>query len=258
MKIRLFEVPHFDDFPLTFGGLLLNLKKLNQLEYTCDVVCFSRSNYLCRDEEGNRDTSEKRVQYATGIRVIEEENCLKYLGVKHLILLGLNEALLRGYGLTGTKFEFPKRIDWNKDKHLVEYLTEIFKKHLQFADEVYFPLAIRGHVDHLIVREAGLKAVKELDSAGIRRASVFFGEDQPYAGTTDPEDWREVEEFIKENKLEAITYEMDLEEKLKLLEFYPSQTEPTYFEGVRKRALQLKKQISSEKPAERIYKYPEK
>ena len=73
--------PHYDDVPLTFGGYLYELTH-NQLVETKNiriVNIFSRSNYQARDDEGNRDGSLKRMQYATGIRLLEDLNCLDAL-----------------------------------------------------------------------------------------------------------------------------------------------------------------------------------
>ena len=60
--------PHYDDVVLTFGGYLDALVS-NQLIHTKNIHiihAFSRSNYQLRDDEGNRDQSLKRIQYATG------------------------------------------------------------------------------------------------------------------------------------------------------------------------------------------------
>ena len=70
--------PHYDDVVLTFGGYLDALVS-NQLIHTKNIRIihvFSRSNYQLRDNEGNRDQSLKRIQYATGIRLLEDLNCL--------------------------------------------------------------------------------------------------------------------------------------------------------------------------------------
>ena len=255
--IRIFESPHFDDMPLTIGGLIIKLKAEGNLGDFIDANCFSRSNYQKEDELGNRDISEKRIAHATGIRILEELAMLKHLSLKELKLYGLDEVLLRGYALNhGAKLEFPKGIDWDKDRAIVAYLVDKFKQDLQTADEVYFPLAIRGHVDHLIVREAGLTAIKELDRSGLKRATSYFGEDQPYAGTAEEADWEETKEFIETNKLTPITYQINLDEKLRLLDLYPSQTQEAYFEGVRNRALMLQKEMQTTTPMERIYRYP--
>jgi len=60
--------PHYDDVVLTFGGYLDALVS-NQLIHTKNIRIihvFSRSNYQARDDDGNRDDSLKRIQYATG------------------------------------------------------------------------------------------------------------------------------------------------------------------------------------------------
>ncbi len=73
--------PHYDDLLFFIGGYVLELKKQGLLETKMfsNVHMATRNNYQERDIQGNLDQSLKRVQYATGIRFIEDLECLDAL-----------------------------------------------------------------------------------------------------------------------------------------------------------------------------------
>ena len=106
--------PHYDDVPLTFGGYLYGLAKndLIQTKSIHIVHIFSRSNYQARDDSGNQDLSLNRIQYATGIRLLEDLNCLDDLlghGNYTYEIKAEKECALRNKGWKpGEKFEFPQ------------------------------------------------------------------------------------------------------------------------------------------------------
>lgn len=222
-----------------------------------DVVVISRTNWISGDKEGNKDNSEERIKHASELAVGEEKSCLKALGINYLKLLGIQESLLRGYGMEehGIELMYPNGFNFeaSKDKRLVSSLKHRISPYLRTADEVYLPLAIRGHIDHLLVREAGISEVKELDSKGLRKARVFLGEDLPYAGDATKAEWEEPLEFIRRHGLEKHTHEIDVYKKLGLFRHYPNQIwPPAYAPGVLRRAIELG---SKTNPKEAVYEY---
>ena len=106
--------PHYDDVVLTFGGYLdaLVSKGLIHTKHIRIIHVFSRSNYQARDDKGNSDQSLKRIQYATGIRLMEDLNCLDDLvghGNYVYELMAEKECMLREKSWKdGEVFEFPQ------------------------------------------------------------------------------------------------------------------------------------------------------
>jgi hypothetical protein len=255
--------PHYDDVPLTFGGYL-DAMVTNNFIGTRNihiVQIFSRSNYQARDDMGNRDLSNKRVGYATGIRLLEDLNCLDELighGNYTYELMAENECLLRNKGLEpGEAFEFPRgtRADFNEVDHQI--LNRIRQRihHWLPVEEtaLLIPLGVKEHIDHIVLREAVMEARKELD--GDVKATLYFGEDQPYAGLADVKDWTIAEAFLEGIPVDSISYCMDDERKSDLImKHYTSQVEESYREGVLNRSARLRKESGSESGVERMYR----
>jgi hypothetical protein len=255
--------PHYDDVVLTFGGYLDALVS-NQLIHTKNIhiiQIFSRSNYQLRDDEGNRDNSLKRIQYATGIRLLEDLNCLDDLighGNYTYELMAEPECMVRQKTWKeGEAFEFPhgskedfETMDWQ--------IYERIKKHaprwlLSEDCAILLPLGIKEHIDHIILRDAVMDGRDEMDHNS--NAAVFFGEDQPYAGLSSKSDWDIARTYI--NGLPAIKVNYCIDEDRKsdlLMKHYPSQVEESYREGVLNRADQLKQKYGSDTGVERIYR----
>ena len=70
--------PHYDDIVLSWGGYFDALVRdgCRSTKKIRIVNFFSRSNYQARDDDGNEDTSQKRIQFASGVRLIEDLTCL--------------------------------------------------------------------------------------------------------------------------------------------------------------------------------------
>ena len=255
--------PHYDDVVLTFGGYLDALVS-NQLIHTKNIRIihvFSRSNYQARDDDGNRDDSLKRIQYATGIRLLEDLNCLDDLighGNYTYEILAERESMMRqkswkageAFELTqGSKEDFEKE-DWQ--------IYHRIKKHaprwlIPEDCAILLPLGIKEHIDHILVREAVMDARDEMGHH--TNATICFGEDQPYAGLANKNDWDKARAFINDLPITEINYRIDAERKSDLLmKHYPSQVEEIYREGVLNRADQLKQKYGTDTGVERIYR----
>ena len=116
-----------------------------------------------------------------------------------------------------------------------------------------FPLAIREHVDHFIVREAGLKVACDLGPAA--RASFYFQEDKPYSGHADGAEWARAEKFASDNHLREIIYETMPEAVVDLaFRHYLSQVDETYRQGVLGRAHGLMGQMGGSAPLDRVFR----
>ena len=255
--------PHYDDVVLTFGGYLDALVS-NQLIHTKNIRIihvFSRSNYQLRDDEGNRDQSLKRIQYATGIRLLEDLNCLDDLighGNYTYEIMAERECMMRQKSWkAGEAFEFPHGIkkDFNtEDWEIYEQIKKQAGKWLISAEcAILLPLGIKEHIDHILLREALMDARDELEQN--TAATIFFGEDQPYAGHADKTDWDKARTYLNELPAVKINYCINAERKSDLLmKHYPSQVEESYREGILNRADQLKQKYGCDTGVERIYR----
>jgi len=115
------------------------------------------------------------------------------------------------------------------------------------------PLGIKEHIDHILVREAVMDARDEM--VHHTNATICFGEDQPYSGLANKNDWDKARAFINDLPITEINYRIDAERKSDLLmKHYPSQVEESYREGVLNRADQLKEKYGSNTGVERIYR----
>jgi hypothetical protein len=255
--------PHYDDVLLTFGGYLDNLVRSDLLKTKIlhIVHMFSRSNYQARDDAGNMDFSLDRIKYATGIRLLEDLDCLDELlgfGNYTYQLKAERECVLRHTSWKpGEAFEFPQGTkedfrdeEWQIYDRVRRYAREL----LAAADTaLLIPLCIKEHIDHVIVRDAVMEAYNE---PGARRnAAVYIGEDQPYAGLADRKDWEKATSFLDTVQTEVIDYDIDVLRKSELLfRHYTSQVEESYRSGVLNRAEQLKSENNSDSAMERIYR----
>lgn len=256
--------PHYDDVPLTFGGYLDALVK-NQLIQTKKiriVHIFSRSNYQTHDDQGNKDLSLRRVQYATGIRLLEDLNCLDDLiGHENYIyeIKAEPECFVRGKKLKfegefeflpGDKDSFDNN-DWQTYNHIKRYAQEWLT---QEDTAVLLPMAMREHIDHTILREAVMDTRDEL---AIKATSILYlGEDQPYTGLADSNDWDKVKVSLNRSPHTQINYCIDESRKINVvLNHYPTQVEDSYKKGVLNRAVQLQQKYGTDTGVERIYRF---
>ncbi len=254
--------PHYDDVILIFGGYLDALVA-NQLIHTKNIhiiQIFSRTNYQARDDVGNKDHSLKRIQYATGIRLLEDLNCLDDLighGNYSYELKAERECVVRQKGLKSDEaFEFPQgsKDDFDsEDRQIYDRIKKHACKWL-ISEEcaILLPLGVKEHIDHIILREAVMDAKNEL--AHNTNAVVCFGEDQPYTGLADKNDWDKASAFLNEMPVIKINYSIDEERKSNLvMKHYPSQVEESYREGILNRAAQLKQKYGTDTGVERLY-----
>lgn len=256
--------PHFDDVLFMLGGYINELKKHSLLDTKRFhiVLIFSRSNYLAGTGAGNFDTSLDRVKMATGMRLLEDQNCNdELLGrFKYTYeLMGENECFTRGKSFANSEMEFPHGMfaDFDQQDH------EIFGRMKQRIGAwatatdtaLIFPLAFKEHVDHFIVREAAAAVAKE--KAGKRTAAFYFQEDKPYGGIADKQEFQRAHQFIEANNLQGRTYSCDPEKVIELaFKHYVSQVEEVYKTGIRQRAQALQLEMKASQPCDRIYASP--
>lgn len=255
--------PHYDDVLFMLGGYILNLKKAGLLDTKSFNVklIFSRSNYQVGEGNANFDPSLKRVQYATGIRLLEDQNCNDELfgdfGYSYE-LLGEKECFVRGKPITEGEMEFPHGMyeDFDKNDTVVfERMKQRFEKYAMLTDTaIIIPMAIREHIDHFITREAAISVAKKLGANA--KAKFYFQEDKPYGGIATETELERIEEFISSNQLQSKWYSYDPEAIVDLaFKHFVSQVEEVYKTGVRNRADFWKTKLGHSQGVDRICQF---
>ena len=86
-------------------------------------------------------------------------------------------------------------------------------------------------------------------------ATIYLGEDQPYAGLADKNDWDITRSYLNALPLIEINDPIDTVRKSDfLMKHYPSQVEESYREGILNRAEQLRQEHGSDTGVECIYR----
>lgn len=254
--------PHYDDFLFFLGGYFLELKAqglLDTKKFT-NISVFSRSNYQERDVEGNKDQSLKRVQYATGIRFIEDLECLDAVFGPHNYyyrVLGENESQVRGKilnegdGEMEMAFGCLETMD-EKDHEICDRVTKVIAELAQQEDTaIVLPLAMKGHIDHFIAHHAGERIM-----TGETKAQFYFAEDKPYAGLLSDEEFAITKAFMDKYELEDLAFTHHPAEVLDLaFTHYPSQVDDVYNVGIYARNEQLQALYGQSCDVDRIFKY---
>ncbi len=256
--------PHYDDFLFFLGGYVLEMKEKGLLSTKkfMNVSTFSRTNYQERDAQGNKDQSLKRVKYATGIRFVEDLECLDDLLGPHNYyyrVMGEEESQVRGKIFNEGEGEMEMAygsydtLDVSDKQILLRMRGWIEEMGLSRDTAIVLPLAMKGHIDHFIVREAGMQAAINLGPDA--EATFYFAEDKPYAGLLGEEEMKETQTFIEKNGLKDIAFKHHPNEVLHLAFLhYPSQVDDVYNVGIRARNEQLKKIYGTKWDADRIFK----
>jgi hypothetical protein len=256
--------PHYDDFSLDLGGYIIELKErgILQSKKFHILVVFSISNYLTAQGEKNLDLSQDRIKYATGRRVIEDHNCIDELLGEHQYryeLVREREAILRSKEFADSEMEFSQGNYNNfsaEDHQIIMRLRNLVRGWAcQDNTALVFPLAIKEHIDHFILREAAIQVKNEMENT--TRASFYFMEDRPYAGIMTPEDHLRLEQFISNQHLQPRVFRHHPEKVVDLVfKHYISLADEVYRKGVLDRSQQLQEEYGLDGPCDRIFWLP--
>ncbi len=255
--------PHYDDFLFFLGSYVLGMKQKGALDTKriTNINTFSRTNYQERDTEGNKDRSLARVKYATGIRFIEDLECLDDLLGAHNYdyrVMGEEESQVRGKAFNEGEgememafgsYETMEDFDYGILKRMTACMEDLA---LREDTAIVFPLSMKGHIDHFIVREAGVAAMKKQGN----KATFYFAEDKPYSGLMNEKENAINDAFLAEYGLKDRAFTHYPKEILRLAYLhYPSQVDTVYDEGIQKRNEQLKEIYNTDVDCDRLYKY---
>ena len=233
--------PHYDDTLFMLGNWLFAARDqgwLEQVEVHVHQI-FSRSNYLAHHGALNLVTTKERLQQASGTRLIEDLDCLDELigqAAYHYTLWGERECFVRQKAMSAQGMEFPHgmREDFDdNDRAIYGRLLKRLAPYMARPEAaLIFPLAIREHIDHYLLREAAAEL------APTAKAAVYFVEDKPYAGHADAAEWGRIEAFVQ--GLQEILIPAQAHRMADMAFFhYQSQVDETYRQGLLDRAEQL-------------------
>jgi hypothetical protein len=187
-------------------------------------------------EKDNRsqipDLSPEFITQITNVRLAEDNNAMLYLFSQNFNNLrverhGYQDAPIRHYKGDPTAGGGPAGNFKNFREQEIQIYNEItqdIKYKLATPDcKLYVPQAIGNHIDHFIVREAVIRAGKEM--ANKTTCQIFFTVDQPYYGAYLSKSQQQLNQFVERLKLsDPINTPVDKNEKLKLFKkLYPSQ-----------------------------------
>lgn len=167
--------PHPDDAVLACGGSMIKhlIKNENLQLYIINV--FSKENYsILPYLQKNEVMAENVIQ--------QEEKTIEKALRCQTINLGFLDALLREYKSVKEIF-YRKSVDYEYsiERNLISDVVKSVKNIINDKQLTYvlLPLAIGGHIDHLLTKESILNIYSdELD------CKFYFYEDQPYAATS--------------------------------------------------------------------------
>lgn len=255
--------PHFDDVLFMLGGYISELKRSGTLrtkKFHINLL-FSKSNYLARSGSENFSQSLERIKFATGQRLLEDQECIDEMLGKfnyRYEIGGESECFTRGKKFADSEMEFPHGMyeDFDDtDWAIFRRMKEKIRFWAAYPDTaLIFPIAFKEHIDHFIVREAAVEVAKELNGEG--KATFYFQEDKPYGGISTEKERQRIDHFISSNDLEYKTFRYDPEHMIALaFKHYITQVEEVYKIGIRNRARYLEEMTHADGPCDRIYLY---
>jgi LmbE family N-acetylglucosaminyl deacetylase len=150
--------PHCDDALLALGGSI----QIWQPNPITVLTLFG----TCAWTVGESMTAEE----ITKINRQEEERALHLAGCES-VCLEYDEVLLRGYRKWN---ESPK----SHDNDLQASITKELPTYIPPSSDIYIPLAVGKHTDHLLTQRAALKLLQQWHEA---KCTIFFYEDVPYS-----------------------------------------------------------------------------
>ena len=148
---------HFDDVPLSLGGILHKKEIFTDISV---LTVFTKSSYTILS--GINDSA----NYISKLRILEMKKYCHEMNIK-LYTLRFEDTTQRKYPEKDNVFDDIK-FELNSKVNEIEYNT------------IFFPLGIGNHLDHLIV----YKVAKNLSTTN---KQVFFYEDLPYAANYEME-----------------------------------------------------------------------
>lgn len=193
MSPVIFLSPHLDDAALSCGGYISML-----VEQSVDVRVYTVFSGIPKTEELSQLA--KAIHLEGGLesdamlrRREEDRVAMEYLGV-NFTYVELLDCIYRtdatGRSRSQTKKDiFAVRPDIEVDADTLNNLVTYFSRMLEEvgASEVYVPLGIGNHIDHILVREALERSI--VQSGSDNSPDIIYYEDVPYVCSHDSRDF---------------------------------------------------------------------
>ncbi|MDY6804339.1 MAG: PIG-L family deacetylase [Cyanobacteriota bacterium] len=193
MSPVIFLSPHLDDAALSCGAYISML-----VEQSVDVRVYTVFSGIPKTEDLSQLA--KAIHLEGGLesdamlrRREEDRVAMQYLGV-NFTYIDLLDCIYRTGPAGRSRYQTKKdifavsphlEVDADTLKDLVTYLCRMLKE-LQ-PSEVYVPLGIGNHIDHILVREALERSIVELGSDN--SSDIIYYEDVPYICSYDSDDF---------------------------------------------------------------------
>lgn len=219
---------HFDDAPLSLGGMINRREVFHDLQI---LVVFTRSSYTILPNITNT------TDYISRLRDLEMESYCKLLGIE-LNKLGFGDTTQRKYPEVDiykeniATFLNTKKPEEDDIFESVKFELTSKIRNTNF-DSIFFPLGIGNHLDHLIVH-------KIARSISLKDKKIYYYEDLPYAADYEMEylDWIANKRLNSPHNI-YINITTELESKIMQLKLFPSQLAQKDFEFIKYHSLRL-------------------
>lgn len=232
----IFVSPHPDDILLTFAGLIDNNDGFTKHNISHSVI-FTLSQWT--ENANPKDLSDNRITKVSMQRYVEENAAVNemFRYKARIETYGYPDAPIRHY-------EGPKTLGGApagnfstfraQEISIYEQLVPVFENKLQTPSCAMFVLMANGsHIDHFIVREAVITAVRRLGSKA--SCKIYFGEDQPYTGIDPKGSMKQMTAIQQRLNLQKIPYNIDHGKKIAAFaKHYISQYSDDYGVGINK------------------------
>jgi len=222
MKTILVLSPHLDDAVLSLGGTMAEMAQIGR-----NVVVY---NLFCAPYHGPLSPAAQRLHEGwgdpediTGLRLQEDRQALEVIGAQQII--GDARDLIYRQSVQGdwlyTRMEDIQGDRNPEDNALVSaYFSKLAGMFAKEKFEIYVPLGIGGHIDHILAFDMGV-LLHEADY------TVKFYEDLPYALREDYLSARINTMKNMRSSIELFPLEM-LDRKIEALHFYQSQIDSLF------------------------------
>jgi len=239
MKTILVLSPHLDDAVLSLGGMMAH--KVSQGQ---SVVVY---NLFCAPYHGPLSPAAQRLHEGwgdpediTALRLHEDRQALEVIGA-HQIIGDARDLIyrqsLQGAWLYSNMEDIQGERNPEDDALVGTYSNKLSGMFTRDKFDIYTPLCIGGHIDHMLVFDIGVR----LHKGGY---AVRFYEDLPYAMREDYLSARISVLHDMQSSLELFPLEM-LARKIEALHYYQSQidalfeNEDNMREWIRQQALRM-------------------
>ena len=225
--------PHCDDFVFSCGATIAKEQSISQGFQALVVTAFSKYSFLNCPWRDKTNMSDRDY---SNLRLIENELCSNDLNLA-LMYMNLEDAGKRSKNADNL---FAHNRLYRSDQHMEDVVVQKLK--LLFSEDcspikIYIPFAIGQHRDHLIVHNAAMKLIQDINYTG----QVFLYEDYPYCDNGRYIYWERLHQLSKLYNITPVYNTVDdvLCKKINLFNYFRSQIKQSNIKEIKKIVNQL-------------------